>query len=158
MGLSEIPRAQNEPERRAPDLTLRGLLFPAYWLPRLHRIYKPLPAGRCSCSGVCGGTISDSPGLPSSVSLLTPVQVLTVGNNTVLCLVTQSCPTLCDFMDCSPPGSSVHEDSPGKDTTVGGHVLLQGTFPTQGSNPGLLHCGQILYQLSTREAQEYWSR
>ena len=30
-------------------------------------------------------------------------------------------------------------------------------IPTQGSNPGLAHCGRILYQLSHREAQEYWS-
>ena len=37
----------------------------------------------------------------------------------VLCLVAQSCPTLCDPMDCTPPGSSVHGDSPGKDTAVG---------------------------------------
>ena len=44
----------------------------------------------------------------------------------VLCLVTQSCPTLCDPMDYSLPGSSVHGDSPGKNTGVGYHVLLQG--------------------------------
>ena len=50
----------------------------------------------------------------------------------------QSCSTLCDPMDCSPPGSSVHGDSPGKNTGVGCHALLQGVFPTQGSNPGLL--------------------
>ena len=37
----------------------------------------------------------------------------------------QSCPTLCDSMDFSPPGSSVH----GKNTGVGGHALLQGTEP-----------------------------
>ena len=37
---------------------------------------------------------------------------------------------------------------PGKNTGVGCHFLLQGIFPTQGSNPGLLHCRQILYQLS----------
>ena len=43
-------------------------------------------------------------------------------------------------MDCSPPGSSVHEDYPGKNTGVGCHALLQGIFPTQGSNPGLPHC------------------
>ena len=49
---------------------------------------------------------------------------------------------------CSPPGSSVHGDSPGKNTGVGCHALLQGIFPTQGSNPGLSHCRQILYQLS----------
>ena len=49
---------------------------------------------------------------------------------------------------CSLPGSSVHGDSPGKNTGVGCHALLQGIFPTQGSNPGLSHCRQILYQLS----------
>ena len=39
-------------------------------------------------------------------------------------------------------------DFPDKDTGVGCHFLLQGIFPTQGSNPGLLHCRQILYRLS----------
>ena len=39
-------------------------------------------------------------------------------------------------------------DSPGKNTGVGCHSLLQGIFPTQGSNLGLLHCRQILYHLS----------
>ena len=66
----------------------------------------------------------------------------------MLCLVSQSCPTLCDPMDCSPPGSSVHGDSPGKNTGVGCHALLQGSFPTQGSNSGLPHCRWILYCLS----------
>ena len=102
----------------------------------------------------------------------------------VLCLAAQSCPTLCDPMDCSPPGSSVHGASPGKNTGVGCHALLQressqprspalqadsllteppgkpknagvgslsllqGIFPTQESKWGLLHCRQILYQLS----------
>ena len=60
-------------------------------------------------------------------------------------------------MECSPPGSSIHGDSPGKNTGVGCHSLLQGIFPTQGSNPGLPHCRWILYCLSTRKAQEYWS-
>ena len=59
--------------------------------------------------------------------------------------VAQSCLTLCYPVDCSPPGSSVHGDSPGKNTGVGSHSLLQRTFPIQGSNPGLLHCRQILY-------------
>ena len=49
----------------------------------------------------------------------------------------QSCLTLCNPMDCSPPGSSVHGDSPDKNTGVGCHALLQGIFPTQGSNPYL---------------------
>ena len=65
----------------------------------------------------------------------------------LLCLVTPSCPTLCGSMDCSPPGSSVHRNSPGKNNGVGCHALLQGIFPTQGLNPGLPHCRQILYHL-----------
>ena len=134
-------------------------------------------------------------------------------------LVTQSCLTLCDPMDYTPPGSSVHGilqarilewiaipfsrgsswhrdqtrvsytagrfftiratskrkneteilvtqsdslqfhglgltkclcpwDSPGKNTGVGCHFLLQGIVPTQGSNPGLLHCRQTLSRQS----------
>ena len=51
-------------------------------------------------------------------------------------------------MDCSPPGSLVYGDFPGKITGVGCHALLQGIFPTRGSNPGLLHCGWILFHLS----------
>ena len=39
-------------------------------------------------------------------------------------------------------------DFPGKSTGVGCHFLLQGIFPTQGSNPGLPHCRQTLYRLS----------
>ena len=66
----------------------------------------------------------------------------------VLCLVAQSCPTLFNPMDCSPPGSSAHEDSPGQNTGVGSLSLLQWIVPTQESNWGLLHCGRILYQLS----------
>ena len=50
-------------------------------------------------------------------------------------------------MDYSPPGSSVHGDSPGN-TEVGCYALLQGIFPTQRLNPGLLQCRQILYCLS----------
>jgi len=42
--------------------------------------------------------------------------------------------------------------SPGQNTGVGSHSLLQEIFPTQGSNPGLQHCGQILYSWATREA------
>ena len=65
-----------------------------------------------------------------------------------LFLVSQLCPTLCNSTDCSLPGSSVHRDSPGKNTGVGSHVLLRGIFPNQGSNSGLLYCRWILYHLS----------
>ena len=50
--------------------------------------------------------------------------------------------------DCSPPGSSIHEYSPGKNTGVGFHAHLQRIFPTQGLNPGFLHCRWILYHLN----------
>ena len=65
-----------------------------------------------------------------------------------VCLVAQLCPTLWDPIDCSLPGCSVHGDSPGKNTGVGSLSLLQEIFPTQGWNPRLLHCRQILYRLS----------
>ena len=61
-------------------------------------------------------------------------------------LVNQACPILCDPVNCSPPGSSVRGiDSPGKNTGVSRHFLFRGIFPTQGSNLGLPHYGQILY-------------
>ena len=63
-------------------------------------------------------------------------------------LAAQSYSTLCNPMDCSPPGSFVLGDSPGKNTGIRSHSLLQGIFLTQGLNPGLLHCRQILYHLS----------
>ena len=50
----------------------------------------------------------------------------------------QSCPTLYDPVVYSPPGSSGPWDSPGKNTGMGYHFLLQGIFPTQGLNPSLL--------------------
>ena len=61
-------------------------------------------------------------------------------------LVAQSCPIPWDPMDCSPPGSSAHGIL--QAITLECHPLPQGIFPTQGSNPGLLHCKRILYWLS----------
>ena len=66
---------------------------------------------------------------------------VTVSSLTAPCVqakLLQLCLSLCDPMDCSPPGSSVHEDSPGKNTGVGFRVLLQRIFLTQGLNPRLL--------------------
>ena len=60
----------------------------------------------------------------------------------VCMLVTQSCLTLYDPMDCSPPGSSVQGIS-GKNTIVGHLFLLQGIFPTQGLNLGLHTAGRF---------------
>ena len=53
----------------------------------------------------------------------------------------QLCPTLCNPMDCP-------RNSPAKNSGMGYHSLLQGIFPIQGSNPGLLYCRQIPYCLS----------
>ena len=66
----------------------------------------------------------------------------------VFCCCAELHPTLWDPMDYSPPDSSVHGDSPGKNSGVGCHALPQVIFPTQGSNPGLPHCRWILYCLS----------
>ena len=74
-------------------------------------------------------------------------------------------PLLCNLVCQAPQGSPVAESEsfsvmsdslqphglyspwnpPGQNTGVGSLSLLQGIFPTQGSNPGLLHCGQFLY-------------
>ena len=65
----------------------------------------------------------------------------------MLCLLTQSCPTISNPRDV-PARLLCPWDSPGKNTGVGCHVLLQGIFPTQGSNPGLPHNRQILNRLN----------
>ena len=58
-------------------------------------------------------------------------------------LVPQSCPTLCNPMYFIPPDSSVHGDSPGKNTGVGCHALLQEIFQTQVSSVQLLSCVRL---------------
>ena len=92
-----------------------------------HRLHVPL--------------MSPMPRMPRFFLSIVRVWIL---NCAMLYLVTQLHPTLCDPMDYSPPGSSVHRDSPSKNTGVGCHALLQGIFPTQGLNPGLPHCRWIL--------------
>ena len=65
-------------------------------------------------------------------------------------LVAQSCPTLCNPVE---PSRHLHPwNSPGKNTGVGCHLLLQEIFLTQGLNLGLLHCRQTLYHRS------HWGR
>ena len=61
--------------------------------------------------------------------------------------VAQSCLTLCNPMDYTVPGILQ-----ARILELGSLSLLQGIFPTQGSNPGLLHCRWILYQLSHKES------
>ena len=64
-----------------------------------------------------------------------PVQTLSVSPVSYLCLVAHLCLTLCNPMDYSPPGFSVHGDSPGKNTGVGFHAILQGNLPNPGIEP-----------------------
>ena len=75
----------------------------------------------------------------------------------VCCFIAESYLTLCDRMDCSPPGFSVCGDSSGKNTGVGCHALLQGIFPIQGSNQVSGNAGKFFTLWTTREAQEYWN-
>ena len=58
----------------------------------------------------------------------------------------ESCSVVSDSLQ--PHGLYSPWNSPSQNTEVGGLSLLQGISPTQGSNPGLLHCRRILYQLS----------
>ena len=80
--------------------------------------------------------------------VITVTTIAHIDGALVLCLVAQSCPTCCNPMNCSPPSSSAHGDSPGKNTGLGCHFLLQGISLTQEWNLGILHCGQILSHLS----------
>ena len=68
------------------------------------------------------------------------------------------CLCLCSVASVQPSRLLCSSDSPGKNTAVGCHALLQGIVPTQGSNPcllHLLHCRWILYHWATREAH-FW--
>ena len=93
---------------------------------------------------------SSQTGLPSSVVCVC-VCVCVCAR---ACLVIQFCPILCNLMD---PGRFLCAwDSPGKNTGVGCHSLVQGLFLTQGLNPCLLRCRQILYHLSDQGSPEYF--
>ena len=57
-----------------------------------------------------------------------------------------------------PHGPYSPWNSPGQNTGVGSHSLLQGIFPTQGWNPGLPHCRRILYQLGYQGSSKKWAK
>ena len=67
--------------------------------------------------------------------------------------VVQSYPILCNPMDCSLPGSSVHGIFQARILEWAAISFSRGIFPTQGSNPGLPHCRQTLYHLSHQGSQ-----
>ena len=64
----------------------------------------------------------------------------------------ESCSVISNSLQ--PHGLYSPWNSPGQNTGVGSFSLLQGIFPTQESNPGLLHCGQICYQLTHQGSQD----
>ena len=74
----------------------------------------------------------------------------------------QSCPTLCDPMDCSPPGSSVRGDSPGKSTGVGAMPFSRGSFQSRDRTHISYISGiarQVLYHLAPPgKAKSDWGR
>ena len=76
-----------------------------------------------------------------------------------MCCAVLSCLVMSDFF-ATPwtVAHSVHWDSPGKNTGVGSHSLLQGILPTQESNPGLLPCRQILYFVTHGESPETFTK
>ena len=89
---------------------------------------------------LCCSELETDPGQPKGINMYT----LLLGTKIILKLkVTQSCLTLC-YHIVSP------WSSPGQNTGVGGLSFLQGIFPTQGLNPGLLRSGYILFQLNYR--------
>ena len=76
----------------------------------------------------------------------------------MLGLVTQHVWLFLTTWTCSLPGSSVHGDSPGKNTVVGCHALLQEIFPIQRSHPGLPHSRWIPYWLLHQRSPVLWYR
>ena len=80
---------------------------------------------------------SPSPPAPNPSQHQKIMVVILILYYVLLCLVTQSWLIFCNPMDCSPPGSSVLGDSPGKNTGVRCHALLQGNFQTQESKSDL---------------------
>ena len=71
----------------------------------------------------------------------------------------QLCPTLCNTMDCSPPGSSVHVDFPGKNPGAVYHFLLQGIFPTQKSPEAEVSClGRWIFYCLSHPGSPYIKR
>ena len=65
---------------------------------------------------------------------------------------------LCDTMDCSSPGSSIHVIFQAGIFGVGCHFRLQGIFLTQGSNSGIPYCRQTLYHLSHQGSPTYYKK
>ena len=71
------------------------------------------------------------------------------------CKLLSLCPTLCDPMDCSLPSSSIRGFFQARMLEWVAISFSRGFFLTEGSNPGLVHCGQVLYHLTERWERAY---
>ena len=69
--------------------------------------------------------------------------------------ITQSCPTLCNTMDCSLPRFSIHGIFQARILEWVAISFSRGSSPPQGSNPGLLHYRQKLYCLSHQGSHQF---
>ena len=133
---------------------------PVFWSGEFHGLYSPWG---CKESDVifsslfCNGLLSEADldyqfkflgGSSCSFSMLSKMLSLISMFNESGELVIQSCLTFYDSMDCSPLGFSVCGILQARTLEWVAISLLQGIFPTQGSNPGLLHCRPILHHLS----------
>ena len=120
-----------------------GLLPEAVWGPSWKQILSPSQAHSCLYKLMRDWPVWDHELL--SLGLIYYV---------AMCLVVHLCPTVTPWT-VALPGSSVHGDSPAKNTGVGCHYFLQGIFPNRRLNPGLLRCRWILCCLSHQEAPLY---
>ena len=125
------------------------MILRALYLPTLLFFTPALPGGVISGFVLYMGNLKHRGSL--CVCVFVCVQCVSVCSLCVQCVCVLSRSVTSDPLQprglYSPPGSSVHGDSPGKNTEVGCHSHLQRIFPTQGLNPGLLHCRQILFHL-----------
>ena len=152
--VSYITRAIQEDHLIKSGIEIVGSLCPweGYFISHLRLLLGCLPVSQLKSLHNFQSSSSLKDGkptlFPSSPMRIPRSSTLMLSFVVALCLVTQLCLTFCDPMDCSPPGSSVHGDSPGKNTGVGCHALLQGIFPTQRLSPDLPNCKHTLYHVS----------
>ena len=100
--------------------------------------------GKCICQHRVGSYCIGLPTLTARWRIQSVQELGVLQHSVTRMKVAWLYPTLCDPMDCIVHGIPQARILEG----VGSHSLLQGIFPTQGSNPGLPHCRRILYQLS----------